>query len=228
MSAPNERVYRKLYISMHCDRRVRALSPEPPSGRGLWWHLLAGQHTGVIPGILVIGRHGFAESLGWTVEAFDEAFDEAFRQGMVAMRVYCYSCADRIAVSDWIRLHGFEMCEDHERFPLPPPDAALPRPLRGVHEVVGYVSGVGFEPGNTEVRLTDTAEQAYACRASDDLVATALRLRGTVVRAMVLDDSPRRLLWLRPADAPAGIADHEARITHIHGRWAGLLARLAT
>lgn len=75
--------YRKVYVSMHSDARIRALGPEPPSARGLWWHLLAGEHTRLIPGVLHVSAAAFADSLGWPLESFVECFDECCRMGLV-------------------------------------------------------------------------------------------------------------------------------------------------
>ena len=75
-------IYRKIYVSMHGDARYRRLSPMPPSGQSLWFHLLAGEPTGAIPGVLCVGRAAFAEMLRWPVEGFDLAFAEVYREGM--------------------------------------------------------------------------------------------------------------------------------------------------
>ena len=75
--------YRKVYISMHSDARVRALGPEPPSARGLWWHLLAGEHTRMIPGVLHVSAAAFADSLEWSRESFDECLSECVSLGLV-------------------------------------------------------------------------------------------------------------------------------------------------
>jgi hypothetical protein len=49
----------------------------------LWWHLIAGRQTGVIPGLCSIGEAAFAEQLRWSLKGFREAFAEVFREGMV-------------------------------------------------------------------------------------------------------------------------------------------------
>lgn len=74
--------YRRVYVSMHMDARVRALSPEPPSGRGLWWHLLAGEFTGLIPGVLHVSEAGLADSLNWPLEGLREAMREVKALGL--------------------------------------------------------------------------------------------------------------------------------------------------
>lgn len=75
--------YRKIEQRMWADAKFRALSPIPPCGQGLWVWLVAGPHTGPIPGVLTIGEAGMAERLGWPLEAFREAFREALGLGMV-------------------------------------------------------------------------------------------------------------------------------------------------
>jgi hypothetical protein len=74
--------YRRIDMRMHGDSKYRKLSPCPPCGQGLWWALLAGRQTGIIPGLCSIGEAAFAEQLRWPLEAFREAFREVFREGM--------------------------------------------------------------------------------------------------------------------------------------------------
>ena len=74
--------YRKIDMRMHADAKYRRLTPCPPCGQALWWHLLAGKQTGIIPGICSIGEAAFAEQLGWHMKGFREAFREVFAQGM--------------------------------------------------------------------------------------------------------------------------------------------------
>lgn len=74
--------YRRVSTKMWADERVRSLSASKPCGQVLWFHLLTGEQTGIIPGLCRIGEAAFAEQLGWSVEGFREAFREVFRQGM--------------------------------------------------------------------------------------------------------------------------------------------------
>jgi hypothetical protein len=67
---------------MHADEKYRRLTPSQPCGQALWWHLLAGQQTGIIPGLFSIGESAFAEQLRWPLEGFREAFREVFREGL--------------------------------------------------------------------------------------------------------------------------------------------------
>jgi len=74
--------YRKIDIRVWGDQKFRALSPIPPCGQGLWFYLLTGRETGIIPGLLVAGQAAIAESLGWQPKAFYEAFHEVLREGL--------------------------------------------------------------------------------------------------------------------------------------------------
>jgi hypothetical protein len=87
-----EGIYRRIAIRMHGDEKVRKLSKPPPSGKGLWYELLIGEQTGIIPGLFKIGEAAFAEQLEWPIcadeskgisKGFREAFAEAVDQGMV-------------------------------------------------------------------------------------------------------------------------------------------------
>lgn len=74
--------HRKIDLRIHGDEKYRRLSACPPCGQALWWHLLAGRQTGIIPGLSVIGEAAFAEQLGWPLKGFREAFREVLREGM--------------------------------------------------------------------------------------------------------------------------------------------------
>lgn len=75
--------YRKIDMRLYGDEKYRRLTPCPPCGQALWWHLIAGEQTGQIPGLFKIGEAGFADQLGWTLKGFREAFGEVLREGMV-------------------------------------------------------------------------------------------------------------------------------------------------
>lgn len=74
--------YRKVKITMWDDPKFRALSPLPPGGQSLFFYLLTGPFTGIIPGLYKAGRAAMAEELGWEVEAFDLALGEVLALGM--------------------------------------------------------------------------------------------------------------------------------------------------
>jgi hypothetical protein len=74
--------YRKIDMRMYGDEKYRRLSPCPPCGQALWWHLIAGKQTDVIPGLFSIGEQAFAEYLGWPLKSFRESFQEVSRNHM--------------------------------------------------------------------------------------------------------------------------------------------------
>lgn len=70
--------YRKVEVKVWADEAFRALSPLRASGQALWLYLLTCPESLPIPGVIVAGRMGIAESLGWEVEETDRAFAEVF------------------------------------------------------------------------------------------------------------------------------------------------------
>jgi len=80
--APGEGIYRKVTVRMYGDERYMRLSPQQPSGQGLWGYLLTGPHTGQIPGVFLAGRAALAEALGWDPEPFAKAFREVLGEGL--------------------------------------------------------------------------------------------------------------------------------------------------
>lgn len=71
-----ERIYRQVDIRIHADAKVMKLSKPPPSGKGLWYELLFGEQTGIIPGLFKIGEAGFAEQLEWPLKDFRRCWQE--------------------------------------------------------------------------------------------------------------------------------------------------------
>ena len=67
---------------MYADAKYRRLTPPNPCGQVLWWHMIAGEQTGPIPGLFRIGESAFAEQLGWPLEQFRESFGELFQEGL--------------------------------------------------------------------------------------------------------------------------------------------------
>lgn len=65
--------FRKVAAGTWGDERFRALS-EP--AKHLWLYLLTGNEVTSLPGILVVGRAGLAEALGWSPSRLDKAFAE--------------------------------------------------------------------------------------------------------------------------------------------------------
>ncbi len=74
--------YRLVDTHIHGDEKVRALTPEPPSGRGLFKHLLICPELGPLPGVIRARAAGLAESLEWPLEAFHACFDELLPAGL--------------------------------------------------------------------------------------------------------------------------------------------------
>jgi hypothetical protein len=80
---PVDEIYRKVMIRIWRSGSFQKLSPLQPSGQALFLYLLTCPESTAIPGTIVAGRAGIAESLGWSLKAFDKAFNEARREGMV-------------------------------------------------------------------------------------------------------------------------------------------------
>ena len=82
--------YRKIATKMWLDRRFAALSNSGPSAKYLWQYLISGPFTTNIPGVVIAGRAGMAESLGWPLrgigseasEVLAEGLGEALREGL--------------------------------------------------------------------------------------------------------------------------------------------------
>jgi hypothetical protein len=98
MSDQSVDVWRKFFIRTWTDERVMALSRPTPNGQSLLVALIAGEQTGVVPGLFKIGERAFAEQLRWPLHAgeslledlpkglpkgFREAFEEVSAQGFV-------------------------------------------------------------------------------------------------------------------------------------------------
>jgi len=70
-------------MKMWGDEKFMKLTPPVPNAQSLWISLIAGRQTTNIPGLIVAGEAGFAETLGWPLEAFRKAFQEVSSLGMV-------------------------------------------------------------------------------------------------------------------------------------------------
>lgn len=75
--------YAKTDVRIWDDEKVKAMTPIPPCGQGLWIRLLVSRHRSAVPGILCVGEAALAEELGWPLKDFREAFREAEEQGLV-------------------------------------------------------------------------------------------------------------------------------------------------
>lgn len=65
--------FRKVAAEIWGDRRFRSLSE---SAQRLWFYLLTGPEVTNLPGVVVIGRAGLSESLGWSTKKLDRVFLE--------------------------------------------------------------------------------------------------------------------------------------------------------
>lgn len=74
--------YRKVDVRIWGDEKFRSLSAPGPNGQTLWFALLFGEQTGIIPGLAKVGELAFAEQLNWTLNGFRDAFQDVSRQGM--------------------------------------------------------------------------------------------------------------------------------------------------
>jgi hypothetical protein len=68
--------WRKVYTRVWGDDKFKALSGPPPSGRYLWFYLLTGPHTGIIPGLYNITEAAISETLYWPLQGFRRALNE--------------------------------------------------------------------------------------------------------------------------------------------------------
>jgi len=74
--------YRLVETRIWTDAKVRSLSKPQPCGQSLFFRLLTGPETIIIPGVLVVTRAGLAEKLGWDAKGFAKAFAELSAKGM--------------------------------------------------------------------------------------------------------------------------------------------------
>jgi hypothetical protein len=75
--------YRQVDVHLHGDTKFLALTPETPSGRGLFKHLLICPELGPLPGVIRSGAAAMAEVLEWPLDSFLERFEELVREGLV-------------------------------------------------------------------------------------------------------------------------------------------------
>lgn len=74
--------YRKVFSEVYADDKFSQLSPMQPSGQSLFLYLLTGPHCTNLPGVIVSGRAGLAEALGWELDDFIRCFAEIEALGM--------------------------------------------------------------------------------------------------------------------------------------------------
>jgi hypothetical protein len=101
---------------------------------------------------------------------------------------------------------------------------SIPIDLPHIAHYVGKISGVGFEPGKSEVRVKTTTG-FVSLSASTDHVEKALNLRGTeVIAVAVVQGNSHRLLIIQDAQLPINTSTRDAAVFE---RWNGILRRLA-
>lgn len=74
--------YRMVDVRIHGDAKFLSLSPDQPSGRALFKHLLICEENGPLPGVVRAGAASLAEALEWSPEGLRERFGELFREGL--------------------------------------------------------------------------------------------------------------------------------------------------
>lgn len=102
-----------------------------------------------------------------------------------------------------------------------------PSELPYLQELIGWVTGVGFDPGRVEVRLKFDS-QFLSFSATTDQVEKGLELREQEVRALVVrGGQTNRLLRLERHTDPRFQLTPELQEEYLFERWDGLLKRLA-
>lgn len=95
--------YRKVSTRMWGDASFRALSAAPPNGQTLWFYLLTGPQTSIVPGAYAATQGGLSDALGWPLEGFLKAFAEVSREGFAeGMPEGCGEHSEKpLARADW-------------------------------------------------------------------------------------------------------------------------------
>jgi hypothetical protein len=75
--------YRKVPTSTWDQPFYRALSKPPACGQVLWFRLITGPETSIIPGVLTVGEAALSEALGWRLGDFRRVFRELVDQDLV-------------------------------------------------------------------------------------------------------------------------------------------------
>jgi hypothetical protein len=104
----------------------------------------------------------------------------------------------------------------------------VPAEMPVLHERTYAIVGVGFDPGESFVRLKG-AEETVSCEATAQQVAKALELRFGSVRALIVRHHGKksRLIRLRKAGEDLQPLSAEQEEELVYGKWENLLRRLA-
>jgi hypothetical protein len=74
--------YRTIDVRIWGDQKFRTLSPPQPNAQTLWVYLLAGEHTGCLPGLSRVGEQALSEELGWPLRDLRRCWAEIADKGM--------------------------------------------------------------------------------------------------------------------------------------------------
>jgi hypothetical protein len=76
-------VYRAVHIRVWLDEKFQKLKAAQPNAQTLWFYLLFGDQTGIVPGLFKAGEASLAEALGWPLQGMRDACAEIMSLGMV-------------------------------------------------------------------------------------------------------------------------------------------------
>jgi hypothetical protein len=93
--------------------------------------------------------------------------------------------------------------------------------------IVGRVVGVGFDPGNCEVRVMSDSGCTVAGVADEDMVNEALELRFVRVHALFVIGENTRILWIRKEGEKACALSKSELRREIFDRWDEVMRRLS-
>ena len=75
--------YRKIHVKLWSSGDFLSLSKPKPNAQSLFLHLLTGEHTTAIPGVICAGKAALAEAIGWPLADWQRCFAELEERGMV-------------------------------------------------------------------------------------------------------------------------------------------------
>lgn len=75
--------YRKIHVKLWSSGDFLTLSKPKPNAQSLFLHLLTGEHTTAIPGVICAGKAALAEAIGWPLADWQRCFAELEERGMV-------------------------------------------------------------------------------------------------------------------------------------------------
>lgn len=131
-----------------------------------------------------------------------------------------------------VRSQNYRLTRDSEELDkLSVSEVHLPEQVEWpyIDNLTASITGVGFEPGNLEVRLKGIEGKPFNALASRANVDRAIALRGQTVTASVWKESGERvkLIGVRPSDTPTHSLSHEEAKAIVFREWDEALRRLA-